>query len=88
MQVDLDMHKYKVHHNCKIDTARFEEGKRQSDRSALQVGQPLSRGLNAIRGHLAPPEISRTEIDMKIRPQMVGSPELKQLFSALAKGRR
>jgi hypothetical protein len=58
MQVDLDMHKYKVHHNCKIDTARFEEGKRQSDRSALQVGQPLSRGLNAIRGHRAPPEIS------------------------------
>jgi hypothetical protein len=21
MQVDLDMHKYRVHHNCKIDTA-------------------------------------------------------------------
>ena len=29
MQVDLDMHKYRVHHNCKIDTARFEEGKRR-----------------------------------------------------------
>jgi hypothetical protein len=37
MQVDLDMHKYRVHHNIKIDTARFEEGKRRSDRSALQV---------------------------------------------------
>jgi hypothetical protein len=24
----LDVHKYRVHHNCKIDTARFEEGKR------------------------------------------------------------
>jgi aminotransferase class I and II len=37
MQVDLDMHKYRVHHNSKIDTARFEEGKRRSDRSVLQV---------------------------------------------------
>ncbi|QHO75515.1 hypothetical protein ACH79_25575 [Bradyrhizobium sp. CCBAU 051011] len=25
----LDVHKYRVHHNCKIDTARFEEGKRR-----------------------------------------------------------
>jgi hypothetical protein len=24
MQVDLDVHKYSVHHNYKIDTARFE----------------------------------------------------------------
>jgi hypothetical protein len=30
MQVDLDMHKYRVHHNCKIDTLRFEQGKRRS----------------------------------------------------------
>lgn len=52
MHVDLDMHKHRVHHNCKIDTARFEEGKWQSDRSALRVDQPLSRGLNAIRGHV------------------------------------
>ena len=37
MQVDLDMHKYRVHHNCKIDTARFEEGKRRSHRGALRV---------------------------------------------------
>jgi hypothetical protein len=27
MQVNLDMHKYRVHHNSKIDTSRFEEGK-------------------------------------------------------------
>jgi hypothetical protein len=26
------MHKDRVHHNCKIDTARFEEGKRRSHR--------------------------------------------------------
>jgi hypothetical protein len=30
MQVDLDMHEFKVHHNFKIDTARFEQGKRRS----------------------------------------------------------
>jgi hypothetical protein len=42
MQVDLDMHKYKVHHNCKIDTSRFEEGKRRSHRSVLRLGEALS----------------------------------------------
>jgi len=30
MQIDLDMHKHRVHHNCRIDTVRFEEGKRRS----------------------------------------------------------
>jgi hypothetical protein len=35
--VDIDMHKYKVHHICKIDTARFEQGKRQSNRSASPI---------------------------------------------------
>jgi hypothetical protein len=35
MQVDPDMHKYRVHHNCKIDTSRFEEGKRRSHHSAF-----------------------------------------------------
>jgi hypothetical protein len=75
------MHKYRVHHNCKIDTARFEEGKRRPDRSALQVGQPLSRGLNAIRGDLPSAGNIRTEINMK----MAGSSELKQLLSALAR---
>jgi hypothetical protein len=77
------MHKYRVHHNCKIDTARFE-GKRRPDR-ALQVGQPLSRGLNAIRGDLTPAGIIRTEINMKTTPQMAGGSELKQLLSALAR---
>ena len=28
----LDMHAFKIHHNCKIDTERFEEGKRPSRR--------------------------------------------------------
>src|SRR5438552_13532981 len=41
MQVDLDMHKYRVHHNCKIDTACFEEGKRRSRRSPLREVEPL-----------------------------------------------
>jgi hypothetical protein len=50
MQVDLDMHKYRVHHICKIDTARFEEGKRRSHRSALRVGEPLLRCVDAIHG--------------------------------------
>jgi hypothetical protein len=47
----LDVHKYRVHHNCKIDTARFEEGKRRSHRCVLQVSEPLSRPVGAIRGH-------------------------------------
>ena len=47
----LDMHGCSVHHNCKIDTARFEEGKRRSHRRALQVSEPLSRPVGAIRGH-------------------------------------
>ena len=51
MQVDFDMQKYKVHHNCKIDTARFEEGKRRSHRSALRVDEPFSRCVGAIRRH-------------------------------------
>jgi hypothetical protein len=27
----IDMHAFKIHHNCKIDTARFEDGKRGRD---------------------------------------------------------
>jgi hypothetical protein len=34
MQVEIDMHRLRIHHNCKIDTARFEEGKRPSRRAA------------------------------------------------------
>jgi len=48
MQVDLDMHGYRVHHNCKIDTARFEDGKRRSHRGALRVREPLLRCVDAI----------------------------------------
>jgi hypothetical protein len=46
MQVDLDMHKHRVHHNYKIDTARFEEGKRRSHYSALRVDD-LSQDASA-----------------------------------------
>src|SRR6476661_2093572 len=28
MQVDIDVHTFRLRHNCKIDTACFEEGKR------------------------------------------------------------
>ena len=28
----IDMHKLRLHHNCKIDTTRFEEGKQPSHR--------------------------------------------------------
>jgi hypothetical protein len=38
----IDVHRYRVHHNCKIDTARFEEGKWRSLRRALQVSEPLT----------------------------------------------
>jgi hypothetical protein len=27
----IDMHKFRIHHNCKIDIARFEDGKRRRD---------------------------------------------------------
>ena len=39
MQVDFDVHVYRVHHNFKIDTSCFEEGKRYSRRSALRLGE-------------------------------------------------
>ena len=51
----LDVHRYRVHHNCKIDTARFEEGKRRSHRRAMQVSEPLSRSVGGIRGHACRP---------------------------------
>ena len=48
MQVDLDMHEHRVHHNCKNETARFEEGKRWSRAIARcgwerRVGKPQRR---------------------------------------------
>jgi hypothetical protein len=85
MQVDLDMHKYRVHHNIKIDTARFEEGKRRSDRSALQVANLFHDGPQRDAWTPCPDGNIRTEIDMKTTPQMAGSSEPKQLLSALAR---
>jgi hypothetical protein len=40
--------KDRVHHNCKIDTARFEEGKRRSCGRSLRLGEPFSRCVDAI----------------------------------------
>jgi peroxiredoxin len=48
MQVDLDMHKQRVHHNCKIDSVRFEEGKRWSHRRELRVALKIHRQGGAI----------------------------------------
>lgn len=40
------MHGFRVHHNCEIDTARFEEGKRRSHRQRLRerTKPPVMRG--------------------------------------------
>src|ERR1700740_3439239 len=53
MQVDLDMHKYRVHHNYKIDTACFEQGKRQR----VAGGEPLSRCVDARLGRGSLPSL-------------------------------
>jgi hypothetical protein len=45
----FDMHTFRVHHNCKIDTARFEEGKRPPHPRDLRPG----RSLRVMRGHIA-----------------------------------
>src|SRR3954449_4854640 len=38
MQVDIDMHRCRVHHICKIYSSSFEEGKRRSP-TATKAGQ-------------------------------------------------
>jgi hypothetical protein len=44
----FDMHTFRVHHNCKIDTARFEEGKRPPHPRDLRPG----RSPRVMRGHI------------------------------------
>ena len=39
----FDMHSFRLHHNCKIDTARFEQGKRPPTSSRLAPRTKLSR---------------------------------------------
>ena len=39
----FDMHSFRLHHDCKIDTARFEEGKRPATSSRLATRTKLSR---------------------------------------------
>src|SRR2546423_694117 len=39
MQVNIDMHKFRVHHICKNNTSSFEEGKRSSRRRDETGGQ-------------------------------------------------
>jgi hypothetical protein len=51
----FDMHTFRVHHNCKIDTARFEEGKRHP---IVATCAPNSR---VMRGHIAHCWIKRGE---------------------------
>ena len=38
----IDMHTFRVHHNCKIDTVRFEQGKRPSHRRDLGPDEALA----------------------------------------------
>jgi hypothetical protein len=42
----IDMHTFRIHHNCKIDTARFEEGKRPSQ---LGTGRSLACCVDTAR---------------------------------------
>jgi hypothetical protein len=42
----IDMHTFRIHHNCKIDTARFEEGKRPSQ---LATGRSLACCVDTAR---------------------------------------
>ena len=37
----IDLHTFRIHHNCKIDTARFEKGKRRSHRRDLRAKMKL-----------------------------------------------
>jgi hypothetical protein len=51
-----DMHAFRVHHNCKFDTARLKEGKRPYTRSRLTTerNRRVMRGLRLLgnaRGH-------------------------------------
>jgi len=39
----FDMHSFRLHHNCKIDTARFEQGKRPPTSSRVAPRTKLSR---------------------------------------------
>jgi hypothetical protein len=38
----IDLHTFRIHHNCKIDTARFEQGKRRSHRRDLRQNESSS----------------------------------------------
>jgi hypothetical protein len=85
MQVDLDMHKHRVHHNCKIDTACFEEGKRWSHRSVLRVGSTslTIRRRNTRTRLVAQLENIRLWIDVKHPLLMTRSLEAKRFCSEL-----
>jgi len=45
----IDMHTFRVHHNCKIDTPRFEEGKRPPHRRDLRLDKALAWGVDTAR---------------------------------------
>jgi hypothetical protein len=59
MQVDFDEHKYRIHHNRKIDIAGFEEGKRRSRRCTLRATKlSLASTLTATIKAVFPPRAS------------------------------
>jgi hypothetical protein len=49
MHVDIDLHAFRVHHNYKIDTACFEEGKRRSHGRGVVTDEALARCVEMAR---------------------------------------
>ena len=76
------MHKYRVHHNCKIDTVRFEEGKRRSRRSALWLREALLRYLDA--PNVKTRDLTRVEAEVLELPTPfdVGIPQALDISAA------
>src|SRR5215203_5351319 len=55
MQSTIDVHRFRIHQNCKIDIARFEEGKRPSRRRNSRPHTPRASdcfGLAYLERHL------------------------------------
>src|SRR5882724_8729144 len=58
MQVDHRHASLRVHHNCKIDTACFEEGKRPLHRRDFRMDAALARGVDSARRYDRHPQPS------------------------------
>ena len=66
MQVDLDLHNDRVHHNRKIDTPRFEQGKRRARRIGLWPREVLSTCVDAyVLRSAEMPRIGSSSVDRR-----------------------